>query len=182
MSDLRWAVVASRELGDADRSALRELWDDAFGERFSDDDADHAFGGVHVIARDDEGRPVAHASAVPRRLRVGETWFEAAYVEAVAVARARRRQGLGTIAMELLADQIAAGWPFAMLSTGSHGFYERLGWRRWAGRSLTRRADGAEEFDDEHGGLMVLVPDGVPVPGLDLTLDVVCEDRAGDAW
>jgi aminoglycoside 2'-N-acetyltransferase I len=27
--------------------ALRELWHRAFGDRIDDDDADHAFGGVH---------------------------------------------------------------------------------------------------------------------------------------
>lgn len=178
MSDLRWTVVTSAELDDDARAALRRLWDDAFGARFSDDDADHAYGGVHVIARDLAGGAVVHASAVPRRLRVGETWHDAAYVEAVAVDPARQGEGLGTIAMETLADQIAAGWPFAVLSTGSHGFYERLGWQRWQGRSLTRRADGTEEPDDEHGGLMVLVLDA----RLDLRADIVCEDRPGDAW
>jgi aminoglycoside 2'-N-acetyltransferase I len=34
--------------------------------------------------------------------------------------------------------------------------------------------------DGEHGGLMILRVDRSAVP--DLTVDVTCEDRPGDAW
>ena len=87
MTAVRWAVVLSDDLDALERLALRALWDAAFAGRFSDDDEVHAFGGVHVIARDGLGRPVVHASAVPRRLRVGDVWWEAGYVEAVGAFR-----------------------------------------------------------------------------------------------
>lgn len=178
MEPVTWSTLASAEV-DADlRGRLRTLWDDAFDGRFSDDDADHAYGGVHVVGLDPATIPLAHASVVPRRLRVGETWHDAGYVEAVAVACAVQGRGLGSVAMRRLQEEIARRHRFAMLSTGSHGFYERLGWQRWQGRSLTLGADGVARPDDEHGGIMVLDP----AAALDLTADVVCEDRPGDAW
>lgn len=49
---MQLAVVESPEVEAATRAALRELWGRAFGDRFSDDDAEHAYGGVHVLGRD----------------------------------------------------------------------------------------------------------------------------------
>jgi len=67
-----------------------------------------------------------------------------------------------------------------VLSTGrAKPFYEALGWERWGGLSYTRTAQGVVP-DDEHGGLMVLRLDLSVVP--DLSVDVICEDRSGDAW
>jgi aminoglycoside 2'-N-acetyltransferase I len=162
------------------RRRLRELWDRAFEGRFSDDDADHAFGGVHVVA-EDQGRLVGHASAVERRVRFGDgPWSTIGYVEAVAVDPERQREGVGRRTMLALQEEIAARWPVAMLSTGrATAFYESLGWERWRGVSFTRTATGVVP-DGEHGGLMVLRVDHSAVP--DLSVDVTCEDRRGDAW
>ncbi|MGN6090623.1 MAG: GNAT family N-acetyltransferase [Actinomycetales bacterium] len=173
-------VVTSEQLDAAARVALRTLWDRAFGSRFDDNDADHAYGGVHVVARDGETL-VAHASAVERRLRFGNAqWRPVGYVEAVATDPDHQRSGVGREVMLRLQQEIAARWPVAMLSTGqATGFYERLGWERWQGLSYTARTDGVVA-DDEHGGLMILRLDRAAVP--DLTVDVTCEDRPGDAW
>jgi len=173
-------VVASADVDEATRQSLRDLWDRAFTGRFTLDDAEHAFGGVHVLARNG-GRVVGHASAVPRSIRFGEQpWRTVGYVEAVATDPARQREGIGRTVMEHLRDAIAARWPVALLSTGrATGFYEQLGWERWRGVSCTRTPAGVVP-DGEHGGLMILRLDASAVP--DLTVDVTCEDRAGDAW
>jgi aminoglycoside 2'-N-acetyltransferase I len=174
-----WRVVESGQLTDSDRHALRGLWSAAFGDRFSEDDADHAYGGVHVVAWD-SGTLVAHASAVRRRIRFGDEWLDAGYVEAVATLPAYQRTGIGTQVMELLQAEIGVRWPVAMLSTGrATSFYLRLGWERWEGVSYTRTKTG-DRLDGEHGGLMVLRVDPTIVP--DLSVDVTCEDRSGDAW
>jgi len=179
MHVMKFEAVDSRRLDASSRRALRELWAAAYGDRFSDDDADHAYGGVHVIAYDGL-IPIAHASAIPRQIRFGEKWQETAYVEAVATAPARQHSGVGTAVMRRLHDQIRNRWPVAMLSTGrAAGFYERLGWERWGGASFTLTEAGARP-DNEHGGLMVLRLDPLAVP--DLTVDVTCKDRPGDAW
>ena len=82
--------------------------------------------------------------------------------------------------MQRLHAEIARRWPVAMLSTGpATRFYEDLGWQRWRGLSYTRTAQGVVP-DDEHGGLMILCFDQTVVP--DLSVDVICEDRSGDAW
>ncbi|MEN8705002.1 MAG: GNAT family N-acetyltransferase [Nocardioides marinisabuli] len=172
-------ALGSADLDHATRAGLRALWDLAFPEGFSDEDEAHAYGGVHVLVRAD-GDPVAHASAVPRRIRFGPTWHTVAYVEAVATHPAHRGRGLGRAVMQRLHDEIAGRWPVAMLSTGSAtGFYERLGWERWQGTSYTRTPTGTVA-DGEQDGLMILRLDPLLVP--DLRVHVVCEDRPGDAW
>lgn len=173
-------VVDSQHLGAGDREALRALWDRAFGDRFGDDDAEHAYGGVHVLARG-AGRLVGHASAVPRSIRFGDQpWRTIGYVEAVAVDPAHQGQGLGRRVMGRLHEEIAERWGLAMLSTGrATGFYEGLGWERWLGLSYTARDDGTVVADDEHGGLMVL---GHASVGVDRATSVTCRDRPGDAW
>lgn len=173
-------VVDSAQLGAADRRELRGLWDRAFEGGFTDEDAAHAYGGVHVLARDGE-QIVGHASAVPRRIRFGdEPWRTVGYVEAVATEPARQGEGVGRRTMEALQAQIAQRWPVALLSTGTAtGFYERLGWERWRGPSSVHTASGVVP-DAEDEGIMLLRHDRSVVP--DLSVVVTCEDRPGDAW
>lgn len=173
-------VAESDRLGPDLRAGLRGLWDRAFGDRFSEDDADHAYGGVHVLARDG-ARIVGHASAVPRRIRFGDApWRTVGYVEAVATDPSHQGLGEGRRVMESLHEEIRTRWPVAMLSTGrATGFYEALGWERWRGLSYTLTTAGVVA-DDEHGGLMILRLDPSVVP--DLSVGVTCEDRSGDAW
>ena len=172
-------TLGSADVDHVTRARLRALWDLAFIEGFTDEDEAHAYGGVHVLVRSD-AHPWAHASAVPRRIRFGVTWHTVAYVEAVATHPSHQGRGLGLAVMQRLQDEIAERWPVAMLSTGSAtGFYERLGWVRWQGQSYTRTPSGVVA-DGEQGGLMVLRLDPALVP--DLGVDVVCEDRSGDAW
>ena len=172
-------VATSEELDAGTRAALRGLWDRAFGDRFSDDDADHAYGGVHVLTRV-SGCLVGHASAVPRRLRFGDgPWCTVGYVEGVATDPRRQGEGIGRAMMQQLQAEMTGRWPVALLSTGqAKPFYEALGWERWGGISFTLTAEGVVP-DREHGGLMVLHLDPSAVP--DTSVDVTCEDRSGDA-
>ena len=175
-----FVVVESRQLGPATRSGLRRLWHRAFGDRFTAADANHAFGGVHVLARDSD-RLVGHASAVPRRLRFGdEPWRQVGYVEAVAVDPGHQGTGVGSRMMELLQVEMSSRWPAALLSTGrATGFYESLGWQRWRGATYTQTATGVVR-DHIHGGLMILRFDPSTAP--DVSARVTCEDRPGNAW
>jgi aminoglycoside 2'-N-acetyltransferase I len=173
-------VLESGSVDASTRAALRDLWRRAFGDRFDDDDADHAFGGVHVLVGVD-GQLIGHASAVPRLIRFGDQpWRTVGYVEAVATEPSRQGEGVGRLTMERLQDEIAFRWGLALLSTGrATGFYELLGWQRWLGLSYTQT--GSEVVPDgEHGGLMVFHPDRSLV--LDRTVSVTCQDRPGDAW
>lgn len=173
-------VLESDQVDATTRAALRRLWDRAFGDRFTDHDADHAFGGVHVLVRDGD-HLVGHASAVPRSIRFGDqAWRTVGYVEAVATAPEHQSAGVGTLAMEKLHEEIGSRWGVALLSTGrATGFYELLGWERWRGLSYTQ-TQGGVVLDGEHGGLMVFSGDPSVLP--DRSLAVTCQDRPGDAW
>lgn len=173
-------VAGSDQIDAATRAALRALWDRAFGCRFSDHEADHAYGGVHVLGRDND-QLISHASAVGRQIRFGdEPWRTVGYVEAVAVDPDRQGEGIGRRTMASLQAEISSRWAVAMLSTGrATGFYESLGWERWRGLSYTQTLAGIA-LDGEHGGLMVLRVDPTVVP--DVSVGATCEDRPGDAW
>jgi aminoglycoside 2'-N-acetyltransferase I len=66
------------------------------------------------------------------------------------------------------------------LGTGSHGFYERLGWLTWMGPTSVRTANGPRRTPDEDGYVMVLPTPASPP--LDLTAPISCEWRPGDVW
>jgi aminoglycoside 2'-N-acetyltransferase I len=172
-------VATSDDLDAATRAGLRRLWAEAFGDRFDDYDADHAYGGVHVLATAVDQTIVGHASAVPRRIRIGSDWWDTAYVEAVATRPSAQRAGVGTAVMRRLHEEIDARWPIAFLSTGrARDFYLRLGWEVWQGPSSVLTDGGEVATDEEHGGILVRrAPDGP-----DLGLPITCEDRPGDAW
>src|SRR4051812_30791717 len=119
-------VAESAALHTELRSALDTLWDAAFDD-FTAEDANHAFGGVHVLAVE-EDRVLAHGSVVPRRLLVGGLPLAAGYVEGVATLPERQGSGLGSRVMAALAAVIRQRHDLGALSTGAHGFYERRGW------------------------------------------------------
>nr|MBA2254746.1 hypothetical protein [Chloroflexota bacterium] len=75
---------------------------------------------------------------------------------------------------------IPEGFELGALGTGSHGFYERLGWLTWQGPSNVRTATGTLPTPDDDGYIMVL---STPTsPALDLTTPISCEWRPGDVW
>lgn len=163
-------------------ASLRTLWWAAFDD-FTEDDADHALdrrGGLHVLLRLGD-LVVAHAAAVPRTVVVGDLPLAAGYVEAVATLPDHQGRGHGTRVVTRLGEELRARFALGVLSTGEHGFYERLGWRRWRGPSSVLTADGGrhrtEEDDD---GLMVLT--WAATADLDLASPIACHDRPGDAW
>jgi len=147
---------------------------------FTDDDLEHGLGGTHWLF-ELEGRVVAHASVVERRLEIDRRSYRAGYVEAVAVEPGRQGHGLGSRLMAAATAHIRAAYELGALGTGEQPFYERLGWERWAGRSEVIEPDGTRRpTPDEDPWLMVLRTGrsvGVPLTGM-----LSCEWRAGDVW
>jgi aminoglycoside 2'-N-acetyltransferase I len=160
-------------------AGIRSLLDEAFAGRFDDTDWDHAVGGHHVVVTDG-GAVVAHAAVVPRDLHVDGHPVDAGYVEAVATAPARRREGFGTRVMEAAGDVVRRHHGIGALSTGAHAFYERLGWERWRGPTFVRRGHDLVRTPEEDDGIMVLRFG--PSAGVDLTAPLSCEARTGDDW
>jgi aminoglycoside 2'-N-acetyltransferase I len=176
--------LRTADLTALDVAALRTLLDEAFWpmdeEPFPESDWQHALGGVHIVA-ELEGRIVAHAAVVPRELHVAGRPLRTGYVEAVAVAPAAQRRGIGTGVMQPANEVIRATYELGALGTGEHGFYERLGWRTWQGPTFVRTPEGDRRTADEDGGIMVLETPSTP-SGLDLGAPISCEWREGDVW
>lgn len=165
-------------------AAIRTLLWAAFPpgeEGFTEDDWEHALGGVHVV-RSLGAEIVAHAAVVERWLDVGGTPVRTGYVEAVATAPSHQGHGHGTAVMREVAHVIQGDFQLGVLGTGSHGFYERLGWRTWAGPSAVRLPTGlVEPTPDEDGYLMALWTPSTPAD-LHPAAPITCEWRTGDVW
>jgi aminoglycoside 2'-N-acetyltransferase I len=174
--------VPTHELTAWEIRAIRELLRAAFpsgDEAFTEDDWQHAIGGLHFVLELD-GKILAHASVVERELHVGGRPVRTAYVEAVATDPDQQGRGLGTRVMREVTSYIQERFELGALGTGSHYFYERLGWLRWRGPTSVRTDDGTHRTPDEDGYILVLPT--ASSPHLDLTAPITCESRPGDVW
>lgn len=175
--------VSTPDLTEREIAAIRGMLAAAFGsdddERFTDDDWDHAIGGLHFVL-DLNDELVAHASVVERELHVDDRPLRTGYVEAVGVAPDRQDAGLGSLVMAEVTAYIGQRYEFGALGTGRHGFYERLGWRVWAGPTFVRTVDGPQRTPEEDGDILVLLTPASPP--LDFVAALSCDWRPGDVW
>ena len=160
------------------RAAIRALLDIAFDGDFSDADADHAAGGIRVLAVDGD-TIIGHAALVGRQMQVNGVPVTVGYVEGVAVHPDRQGQGHGKALMQIISAHAQETYAINMLSTGEQEFYEKLGWVRFLGKSYVTEHEQMVRTADEDEGLMVL-----PAEASWHTRDcvVVCDWRAGDVW
>jgi aminoglycoside 2'-N-acetyltransferase I len=174
-------VVPSSSLNEAEWSTLTDLCIAAFSEPW--DDYWESIGpGVHVLAEDPGRGIVAHAAIVDRFLYPGDLTLRAGYVEAVAVWPELQGQGHGTGVMEAIDAIIDEGYELGALGTGSHGFYQRLGWETWQGPTWIRERDGhLERSANEDGGIMIRRTPTTPAD-LDLSLPIAVDWRPGEVW
>lgn len=180
---LRLRRLSTAELSRSEIDALRALMDVAFGadeeKHFTDDDWQHALGGVHFVLELD-GEIVAHAAVVEREIHVGGRALRTGYVEAVATDPDRQGAGLGSVVMTDVSGYIRDRFDLGALGTGRRTFYGRLGWLVWAGPSAVRTADGDQPTPDEDGSILVL---STPrTPQLDASSPISCDWRPGDVW
>jgi aminoglycoside 2'-N-acetyltransferase I len=146
---------------------------------FSWDDWLHALGGTHFILELD-GVLAGHASVVERTLEISDRPVRTGYVEAVAIAPAMQRRGLGTELMRTTTMFVAAGFELGALGTGSQGFYERLGWQIWQGPTGVR-VDGEVRLTPDEDGYILVLPTPASPP-FDLGELITCDWRPGDVW
>lgn len=171
-------TVPTADLDDGERRAVRRLLDLAFDGDFADTDWEHALGGSHLlITRDDV--PVAHGAVVQRRFLHGGCSLRCGYVEAVAVHPAWRGRGLASAVMTEAERLIDGGFEFGALSASEAGrdLYLSRGWMLWQGPTGVLTPAGVVRTPEDDGSTMVR-----PVPGLDLTGELVCDWRDGDVW
>jgi aminoglycoside 2'-N-acetyltransferase I len=175
--------LSTEDLSPDQVASIRALLELAFGsdeeERFTDDDWDHAVGGLHfVLELNDE--VIAHASVVERELHVDGRPLRTGYVEAVATAPDRQGLGFGSLLMADVTPWIKDRFELGALGTGRQRFYERQGWLIWAGPSFVRTLEGLRRTPEEDGYIMVLPTPSSP--RLELTAPISCDWRPGDVW
>jgi aminoglycoside 2'-N-acetyltransferase I len=123
---------------------------------------------------------VSHASLVERRLDCAGRTLGVGYVEAVATATPHRRQGHAASIMNYLGELIRERYALGALSTGTHAFYEALGWERWRGPTFVESPRGRMRTSRDDGTVMILrTPRS---PRLRLDGDIACDWRVGDVW
>jgi aminoglycoside 2'-N-acetyltransferase I len=132
---------------------------------FTDEDWDHALGGVHALVRVG-AELVAHGSVVQRRFLHGGRSWRVGYVEAVAVAARARRRGHGAAVMAALQEVIARAYDFGALSATDDGapLYRSRGWQLWPAPVSTLSPSGVVRTPDEDGAGVRPARPGHPRP------------------
>ena len=172
-------LVHSAFLGSTERAAVRALLTSVFPDDSTDDNLEHAFGGMHAMIWAG-GELVAHGSVVMRRLLHKDAALRTGYVEGVAVRPDRQRQGLGNAVMASLETVISGAYDIGALSASEAGMplYEKRSWLRWSGTASVLAPSGIVRTPEEEDCLFVL-----PVTAqLDFGGDLACDWRAGDVW
>ncbi|MEU6757277.1 GNAT family N-acetyltransferase [Streptomyces sp. NPDC046685] len=157
----RIRTAHTAELTGQELREIRGLLDAAFDGDFSEEDFEHALGGMHVLVRED-GELVAHGSLVQRRVVHGGRALRTGYVEAVAVREDRRRRGLGGLVMAGLEAIVDRAYVLGALSASEDGagLYRGRGWRVWGGRIGALSPAGPVPLPEEEGSTYVWVPPG----------------------
>ena len=177
MIEVRTAHTA--ELDSATLGAARALLDAAFGGDMTDDDWEHALGGVHALVWEGD-EPIGHASVVQRRLLHRGRALRSGYVEAVGVHANRRRRGHGAAMMEALERVVRGAYALgALAATGEAAdFYAARGWQLWRGPTSALKPRGIQRTEKHDGDIYVL-----PVAArLDLSGELTCDWRDGNVW
>lgn len=177
MAEIRTAHTA--DLDAATLATARALLDDVFEGDMSDEDWEHALGGIHALAW--EGRElIGHASVVQRRLLHDGRALRTGYVEGVGVRADRRQRGIGGELMDALERVLRGAYELGALGATDDAvrLYTTHGWKRWEGPTSALTPGGIVRTEDADGAVYVL-PLSTP---LDLSGTLVCDWRDGDVW
>lgn len=173
----RSSELTARQARDL-RSLCERAWAGKGGD-FDAEDWESALGGMHFVVEED-GAPVAHASVIERRFELDQRLVRTGFVEAVATLPDRQGMGLASAVMREAGEFIDKQFELGALDTGIPGFYERLGWVVWPGRTGVRTPEGVQLTPEEDGNVLVRLPRGTLQAGGDSLL--VCDWRPGDPW
>ncbi|HEY7180499.1 MAG TPA: GNAT family N-acetyltransferase [Blastocatellia bacterium] len=179
---IHFEVVTADALDSAARAEIIALCESAYGEGFTRL-FEELTGSVHVLARDERGAIVSHAEWVTRWLQpAGHPVLRTAYVEAVATAPARQRQGLATAVLRILGGLLVMDptWELGALSPSDPAFYARLGWELWQGPLGIRRGEGVEATPSDEQVMILRLP-CAPTTLANTSL-LTAEWRVGELW
>jgi aminoglycoside 2'-N-acetyltransferase I len=167
------------ELDGATLGAARALLDAVFADDITDDDWEHALGGVHALVWEGD-ELIGHASVVQRRLLHGGRALRSGYVEAVGVRANRRRRGHAAAMMGALERVVRGAYALGALAATDEAahFYAARDWQLWRGPTSALTPTGIKRTGEQDGGVYVL-----PVAAqLDLSGELTCDWRDGDVW
>jgi aminoglycoside 2'-N-acetyltransferase I len=134
---------------------------------------------THVLGRH-QGKIVSHVLWITRWLQIWNgPLLKTAYIEGMATDLQYRNRGFASQLMQRAVAEVQ-DYDIAALSTGSHGFYERLGWRRWEGPLYTRKEKELIAMPEERGCVMVHSLPKTPL--LDFTAPLSVEWREIEPW
>ena len=175
----RLQVAHTSALDTGALAAARALLYDVFAPELTDEDWDHALGGIHALAWEGD-ELIGHAALVQRQLIHDGRALRTGYVEGVAVRADRRRQGHGGALMAALEPLIRSAYDLGALGSSEDGgpFYAARGWTPWQGPTYALTPDGPTRTEEEDGWIYVLQP----TPPLDATKSLTCDYRAGELW
>jgi len=174
---------ASAELAEPEERELKTLCELAWvakGSEFRPVAWQAARGGTHFLIAE-AGAVVAHAAVVDRRLEWDGRTLRTGYVEAVATLPGRQGEGLGSAVMRAVTTFVDERYELGALDTATPGFYERLGWARWPGRTGVRGPDGVRLTPEEDGKVLVHLP-GASLELREAGLLVCDGGRPGEPW
>jgi aminoglycoside 2'-N-acetyltransferase I len=177
VTEVRTAHTA--ELDGATLGAARALLDAVFGDDMTDDDWEHALGGIHALVW--EGNDlIGHASVVQRRLLHGGRALRTGYVEGVGVRANRRGRGHGAAMMDALERVVRSAYVLGALGATDEAadFYTARGWQAWRGPTSALTPTGVKRTAEDDGAIHVFP---VTAP-LDLSGELTCDWRDGDVW
>ncbi len=166
-------LAHTAHLDAAGLAGVRTLLDAAFDGDFTDEDWDHALGGMHALVTDPrDGAVLAHGSLVPRRVLHRGRSLRVGYVEAVAVRADRRREGLAGRIMAALEEIADRAYVLGALSASDAGaaLYAGRGWQVWPGGLAALGPTGVVPLPDEEGTTYVRPAPGQPLPDPEATL------------
>ena len=175
-------VIETGHTAEIDQSVLgkaRDLLDMVFDGEMTDDDWEHAIGGMHAVAWYGD-LLVGHASVVQRRIVHAGRALRTGYVEGVGVHPEWQRQGVGSQMMQALEPIIEGAYDIGALGATDEAvsLYEHRGWIRWLGPTSAITPNGIVRTPDEDGCVYVL-PCRMT---LDPHGDLMCDWRDGDVW
>ncbi|HEX8630815.1 MAG TPA: GNAT family N-acetyltransferase [Catenuloplanes sp.] len=166
------------DLDAATRTAVRALLGDVFDD-LTDDDWEHALGGVHALVWDGAVL-IGYASVVQRRLLYGGRALRTGYIEGVGVRADRRGRGHGAAMMAALERVVRDAYDLGALSAASDAApsYVARGWQQWRGPTSALTTAGVARTGDEDGGVHVYAV----AAALDVSAELTCDWRDGDVW
>jgi len=178
MADILDIQVKSGQLLSEDEySEIRELCTQAFKRDYLPflKSFQHA---THVLGRY-RHKLVTHVLWITRWLQIGKSPpLRTAYIEALATDLDYRNKGFASEIMRKATGEIQ-DYDLAALSTGSPGFYAKIGWQLWRGPLFIRTDKGLMPTQDEHGVMVLSLP---KTPSFDINAALSVEWRKVEPW